>query len=306
MPRPKFSALPFLALSVLGGIVAAMPTLQADEAYLQALAAWRQEREAGLKADNGWLTVAGLFFLNQGKNTFGSGPLNDIVLPSSAPAEAGTFEFDGKKVVMRAKAPLTVNGTEATVAELHPAAGGHQADQLTIGPLTLFVHLSGDRLAIRLRDKNSDIRRNFTGLKWFAPNEAYKVTARFEPYAVPKVVKVPNILGDLETYTAPGLVAFTLNGQEHKLEAFESGSGDRKRFFIVFRDLTSGKETYPSARFLYADLPVNGQTTLDFNKAYNPPCAFNPYTTCPLPSEQNRLRVRIEAGELDYHKAATH
>jgi uncharacterized protein (DUF1684 family) len=119
-------------------------------------------------------------------------------------------------------------------------------------------------------------------------------------------VKVPNILGDLETYTAPGLVAFTLNGQEHKLEVFESGSGDSKRFFIVFRDLTSGKETYPSARFLYADLPVNGQTTLDFNKAYNPPCAFNPYTTCPLPSEQNRLRVRIEAGELDYHKAATH
>jgi uncharacterized protein (DUF1684 family) len=306
MPRPNFSASPFLALAFSVGIVAATSLLQADDRYVRALTAWRQEREAALKADNGWLTVAGLFFLNQGKNTFGSGPLNDIVLPSSAPAEAGVFDFDGKKVVMRARAALAVNGKDTTEAELRPAAGDQPADQLTIGPLTLFVHLSGDRLAIRLRDKNSDIRRNFTGLKWFSPNEAYKVTARFEPYTLAKTVKVPNILGDLETYTAPGVVAFTLNGQEHKLEAFESGSGDRKRFFLVFRDLTSGKETYPSARFLYADLPVNGETTLDFNKAYNPPCAFNPYTTCPLPSEQNRLRVRIEAGELDYHKAATH
>ena len=300
MPRPNFFAF------ALAGIVAAMATMYADDAYVQALTKWRQEREATLKSDTGWLTVAGLFFLNQGRNTFGSGPLNDIVLPADAPPDAGVFELDGQKVSMRAKTPLTVNGKETTLVELRPAASGNPADQLTIGALTLFVHVSGDRLAIRLRDRNSEIRRNFTGLKWFAPNDAYKVTGRFEPYAVPKTVKVPNILGDLETYTAPGVVAFTLNGQQHKLEVFESGSGDSKRFFIVFRDLTSGKETYPSARFLYADLPVNGQTTLDFNKAYNPPCAFNPYTTCPLPTEQNRMRVRIEAGELDYHKAATH
>ena len=300
MPRPNFSAL------VATGIIVTLVTMYADDAYVQALTKWRQEREATLKADNGWLTVAGLFFLNQGRNTFGSGPLNDIVLPADAPMEAGTFELEGQKVVMRAKAPLTVNGKETALADLRPAADGKPADLLTMGALTAFVHQSGDRLAIRLRDKNSEIRRNFTGLKWFAPNEAYKVTGRFEPYAVAKTVKVPNILGDLETYTAPGVVAFTVSGQEHKLEVFESGSGDNKRFFIVFRDLTSGRETYPSARFLYADWPVNGQTTLDFNKAYNPPCAFNPYTTCPLPTEQNRMRVRIEAGELDYHKAATH
>lgn len=300
MSRPVFSA------CVLAGIVAAVATMYAADDYVQALTKWRQEREASLKADNGWLTVAGLFFLNQGRNTFGSGPLNDIVLPADAPAEAGVFELDGQKVVMRAKTPLAVNGKETTRAELNPAGSGKPADQLIMGALTAFVHVSGDRLAIRLRDKNSEIRHNFSGLKWFAPNEAYKLTGRFEPYSVPKTVKVPNILGDLETYTAPGVVAFTLNGQEHKLEVFESGTGDNKRFFIVFRDLTSGKETYPSARFLYADWPVNGQTTLDFNKAYNPPCAFNPYTTCPLPTEQNRLRIRIEAGELDYHKAATH
>jgi uncharacterized protein (DUF1684 family) len=293
-----------LALAALS--FAAIAAVPGDDPYVQELMKWRQDREASLKEDNSWLTVAGLFFLNNGRNTFGSAPLNDIVLPADAPAEAGSFEFDGKKVMLRARTPLTVNGKETTAAELRPAGAGRPADLLTMGGLTLFVHLSGDRLAIRLRDKNSDIRRNFTGLKWFPPNVQYKVEGRFEPYAAAKTVKVPNILGDLETYTAPGVLAFTLNGQEQKLEVFDSGSGDRKRFFIVFRDLTSGKETYPSARFLYTDWPVNGKTTLDFNKAYNPPCAFNPYTTCPLPTEQNRLRIRIEAGELDYHKSATH
>lgn len=287
-------------------LAASLASPAAANDYLQELAKWRQTREAELKADTGYLTLVGLFFLNQGKNTFGSGPLNDIVLPDSAPAEAGVFELDGRTVRLRAATPMAVNGKPVTAAELKPAASGQPADLVTIGPLTLFVHVSGDRLAIRLRDQNSEFRRGFTGSKWFAPDERYKVSGRFEPYAAEKVVKVPNILGDLETYRAPGLVAFELNGQEYKLEAFETGSGDRKRFFFVFRDLTSGKETYPSARFLYADLPVNGQTTLDFNKAYNPPCAFNPFTTCPLPTEQNRLRVRIEAGELDYHKPATH
>lgn len=290
--------------SLVAGVVSAV--LFAGPDYAQELAKWRADREIELKSDTGWLTVSGLFFLNEGKNTFGSDPLNDIVLPAGAPAHAGTFQLAGTTITLRANAPLAVNGQEVTAATLRPSADGRPADQVTIGALTLFPHVSGDRLAIRMRDRNSEIRRNFTGLKWFPPNEAYRVTGTYEPYASPKTVKVPNILGDLETYQAPGLVAFTLNGREHKLEAFEVTSGGRKRFFFVFRDLTSGRETYPSARFLYADLPVNGGTTLDFNRAYNPPCAFNPYTTCPLPTEQNRLRVRIEAGELDYHKQPTH
>jgi uncharacterized protein len=289
------------------GALAAVSTTASDVSYEQEIAKWRQQREAELKADNSWLTVAGLFFLNQGKNTFGSGPLNDIVLPVDAPADAGVLEFDGSKITLRANAPLVVNGTPITTTELKPAAEGKPADLVTMGSLTMFVHKSGDRLAIRLRDTNSEIRRNFTGLKWFPPNEAYKVTGKFEPYPTPKAVRVPNILGDLEPYTAPGVVSFRLTGEALKLEVYDAGSAENRRFFIVFRDLTSGKETYPSARFLYADRPsANGEVVLDFNKAYNPPCAFNPFTTCPLPSEQNRLRVRIEAGELDYHKSATH
>jgi hypothetical protein len=289
------------------GTFAAGSVVLADDTYLQALAKWRQDRETDLKGDNSWLTVAGLFFLNEGTNSFGSGPLNDIVLPASAPAEAGVLEFDGQKVTLRANEPLTVNGASVTRAELRPSGGGKPADTVTMGPLSFFVHKSGDRLAIRLRDQNSAIRRDFTGLRWFPPNEAYRVTGRFEAYATPKAVRVPNILGDLEPYTAPGVVSFTLNGQPLKLEVYDAGSGENRRFFIVFRDLTSGKETYPSARFLYAERPnAKGEVLLDFNKAYNPPCAFNPFTTCPLPSEQNRLRVRVEAGELDYHKGGTH
>lgn len=284
----------------------AVPMIVAGADYVQELTKWRQDRETSLKGDDSWLTVAGLFFLQPGKNSFGSATTNDIVLPESASAEAGVFELDGTRVMLRSSSPITVDGKPTTFIELKPAEAGRPANTVKIGPLTMFVHKSGDRLAIRLRDTNSEIRRNFTGLKWFPPNEAFKVTARFEPYATPKPVKVPNILGDFESYTAPGLVAFTLDGRKHKLEVYDSGSGPNRRFFIVFRDLTSGKETYPSARFLYADAPVDGKTVLDFNKAYNPPCAFNPYTTCPLPSEQNRMRVRITAGELDYHKAATH
>jgi uncharacterized protein (DUF1684 family) len=286
--------------------MSSVPIAVAGSDYVQELTKWRQDRENTLKSDEGWLTVAGLFFLTQGRNTFGSAPHNDIMLPESAPADAGAFEFNGKTVTVHSSTPITVNGKATTSAELKPAEGSRAADMVKMGPLTMFVHKSGDRVAIRLRDPNSDIRRNFTGLKWFPPNEAFRVTGRFEPYATPKTLKVPNILGDFEVYTAPGVVAFTLEGREHKLEVYDSGTGANRRFFIVFRDLTSGKETYPAARFLYADAPVDGKVVLDFNKAYNPPCAFNPYTTCPLPSEQNRMRVRITAGELDYHKAATH
>lgn len=273
---------------------------------MQELTTWRQNREAELTADEGWLTVAGLFFLEEGRNTFGSGPLNDIVLPDSAPALAGAFELHGTTVTLHAHTPLVVNGKPVTLAVMRAAEAGQPADLLTIGPLTLFVHKSGDRLAIRLRDTHSAIRRAFTGLKWFAPDEAYRVTGRFEPYPAPRTVKVPNVLGDLETYVAPGVVTFTLHGQRLTLEVFDAASPGSRRFFIVFRDLTSGRETCASARFLYAALPdPAGEVVLDFNRAYNPPCAFNPHTTCPLPPEQNRLPVRIEAGELDYRGAMT-
>ena len=267
--------------------------------YRAEIEKWRVWREERLKADNGWLTVAGLFFLKPGDNSFGADPLNDIVLPAaSAPAQLGVFGFDEPTITVRAfpGRSVTVNGQAVQEATLRPVGPEGPADQLTVGALTMFVHLSGARYAIRLRDHNSRIRKEFTGLRWFPINEQYRITARFLAYDKPRQVQVANILGDTGHYTSPGSVAFTLHALQFRMvPVWEDG-----KLFFIFRDLTSGKETYPAARFLYADAPEDGTVVLDFNKAYNPPCAFNPYTTCPLPPPDNRLRVRIEAGELNY------
>jgi uncharacterized protein len=260
---------------------------------------FRHDYEARLTADNGWLTVAGLFFLSPGTRTFGSDPLNDIVLPAAAPARAGTFEFlDG--VVSATAVPgsaLIVNGEAVASAQLRSDGRG-DPDRITIQDLTLWVHESGERRAIRLRDMHSRFREEFSGLKWFPVDDAYRVEGRFVPYDAPKTVRLPNVLGDLETMHSPGLVSFMLDGREFSMEAmFEEGDKD---FWFIFRDLTSGTETDAAVRFLYAPAPVDGKVLLDFNKAQNPPCAYNPFTTCPLPPEQNRLRVRVEAGERLY------
>jgi uncharacterized protein (DUF1684 family) len=266
--------------------------------YRDQLSAWREEQETALKADNSWLTVAGLFFLREGNNTFGSGPLNDIVLPSSAPTEAGIVSLADGVIEARALpgGTLTVNGQVVERAVLRPASAEAPADQIALGPLTLFVHRSGSRLAMRLRDLDSPLRRNFSGLRWFPIDERFRVTGRFVPFDSPKTMPIQNILGDVSDATASGYVRFTLLGQEHRLVPIDEDD----HLFFVFRDLTSGIETYAAVRFLYTPLPVNGEVILDFNKAENPPCAYNPYTTCPLPPPENRLNVRIEAGEMIY------
>jgi uncharacterized protein (DUF1684 family) len=260
---------------------------------------FQQAREAALKTDTGWLTIAGLFFLTQPVTSFGSDPLNDIVLPDSAPGRAGTFELRNGKVVVKAADGVSfqLGGRTITTAELKPDGQG-APDQIALGDLMLWVHNSGERLSIRLRDKNSRLRKDFVGTSWFPIDAAYRVEATYVPYDKPKMIDVPNILGDIDRMPIPGIVSFNLNGQEYRLEPV-ADPGD-EQFWFIFRDLTSQNETYPAARFLYASAPVNGRMILDFNRAQNPPCAYNPYTTCPLPSEQNRLRTRIEAGEKKY------
>lgn len=272
--------------------VPASPNQQND--YVSNIEAWRLEREQSLKADDGWLTVEGLFFLREGDNAFGASPLNDIVLPTG-PAEAGIFALRNQKVTVQAagRQTLTVDGAQVTSTTLYPSE--NRVD-ITIGDLTLFVHHSGSRLAIRMRNTNSAIRQAFTRLQWYPVKETYRVPARFIPHDKPIAVNVQNILGDIETLTSYGSVKLTLDGESLEMLSVDSDG----QLWFIFRDLTSGTETYGAARFLYADAPENGWTTVDFNKAYNPPCAFNPHTTCPLPPKQNRLQLRIEAGERNY------
>jgi uncharacterized protein len=267
--------------------------------YRQSVEKWRQAYEAQLKSDGGWLTVSGLFWLHEGENSFGSGPLNDIVLPASAPASAGSFDFHAGHTTVHIKSGVAamLNGEKIETAEMHPDSN---ADQLVIGDLTLYVHSSGDRYTIRLRDKNSQLRKDFTGTRWFPVEESYRVTARYVPYDKPKQIEIQNVMGDTLPETILGYVAFTLRGQELRLDAEVDGSDAS----FVFRDLTSGHETYAASRFLDTKIEKDGSVILDFNEAYNPPCAYNPFTTCPLPPPQNRLAARIEAGEKIYHNAA--
>jgi uncharacterized protein len=286
-------ALP-LALMALG--VAAAPS--ADPRYRASVDQWRQAYEADLKSDHGWLSVSGLFWLHEGVNTFGSGPHNDIVLPAPAPAKAGSFELRAGHTTVRVNpgVPALLNGQHIESAEMHPDSS---ADQLVLGDLTLYVHSSGARFTVRLRDKNSQLRKDFTGTRWFGVEEKYRVVARYVPYDKPKQIEIQNVMGDTIQETVLGYVLFNLGGKDLRLDAEVDGTDAS----FVFRDLTSGHETYAASRFLDAKIEPNGRVILDFNEAYNPPCAYNPYTTCPLPPPQNRLDVRVEAGEKIYPHA---
>jgi uncharacterized protein (DUF1684 family) len=271
-----------------------------DMPYQTSIEQWRQQREASLKADGGWLTVAGLIWLKDGANAAGSDASSDIVLPRG-PAKAGVFEFHDGKITFHPApgAAILVNGKAASVAtEMKPDTEG-KPDQVTLDGLTMFVIHRGNRYAIRLKDTASKFRKEFTALQWFPVDPSYRVTAKFVAYKTPTLITIPNILGETEKNPSPGYVLFTLRGHEFRLDPV----AEDDQLFFIFHDETSGKETYPPGRFLYSDLAKDGKVVLDFNKAYNPPCAFTPYATCPLPPKQNRLAVRIEAGERKYGNA---
>lgn len=290
------------ALAVLLGLagMATGAVRTPDPAYRAEIEKWRADREARLKGDGGWLQVVGLFWLKDGANSFGTDAGNAIVLPAgSAPARAGVFELRGGKTTVRMEPGVegTVDGKPVGPRELRPDVPGPE-DVLKLGPrLTLHVIERGGRYGIRLKDRESALLKEFTGLRWFPVQEDYRVEARFVPYASPKKIAVPNILGQVEELPSPGYAAFAIGGREVRLDPVLEEPGATELFFI-FRDQTTGKQTYPAGRFLYAPMPKDGRVTLDFNKAYSPPCAFTPYATCPLPPKQNRLPVRIEAGEM--------
>jgi uncharacterized protein len=286
------------ALTALGSGFAARAPI-GDPAYRASVEKWRQAYEAELKSDHGWLSVSGLFWLHEGDNTFGSGPLNDIVLPAAAPGSAGSFEFHAGHTLLHLNPGISalLNGKHVDSAEMHPDSN---ADQLVLGDLTLYVHSSGERYTVRLRDKNSKLRKDFTGTRWFPVDESYRVVGKYVAYDKPQRIEIQNVMGDTLQETILGYVAFNLGGKDLRLDAEVDGTDAS----FVFRDLTSSHETYAASRFLDTKIEPDGRVILDFNEAYNPPCAYNPYTTCPLPPPQNRLGVRIEAGERTYHHAS--
>jgi uncharacterized protein (DUF1684 family) len=267
-------------LAALAGAAIAIMTAAT---YSDEIAAWRKQREERLQAPGGWLSVAGLFWLHEGENTFGKGAANEIVLPDG-PARAGVFDLRGGKVTLK---------MDGEMRELW----ADSADVAKVGRLSLFVLKRGEKYAIRLKDPDSEFRREFHGIEYYPANAAYRVPAKW--VAEPKKIPILNILGQTEDMESPGYAEFSLQGQEYRLRPVLE-TPDAQELFFIFRDQTSGKETYGAGRFLYSAIPKDGRVELDFNKAYNPPCAFTPYATCPLPPAENRLPVKIEAGEKKY------
>jgi len=257
--------------------------LTAASNYPSEIAQWRHQRETGLKAEDGWLALTGLFWLHEGANPFGKDPANEIAL-ADGPPHAGVFELHNGAI------SLEEHGTRRAIQP-------DSADVVKAGRLNLFVIKRSEKFGIRVKDPESQARREFHGLDYFPADESYRVTAHW--VAQPRQIPILNILGQTESSECPGYAIFHLHGQELRLYPFIESPGDQELFYI-FRDQTAGKETYGAGRFLYSAMPKDGQVTLDFNKAYNPPCAFTPYATCPLPPPENRLPVRIEAGEKKY------
>jgi uncharacterized protein (DUF1684 family) len=270
-----------------------------DEAYRAQIARWRERREAGLKGERGWLSVAGLFWLKEGANRMGPGPGHDIPLPADSPATGVLLLREGKvTLTLDPGVEGTIGATVVTSAQLRSDAS-ETPDVLRLGRLSLHLIERGDRQGIRLKDPEAVTRRQFTGLTWYDVDERYRVRARFVKYETPKVVRVPNVLGQSVPMPSPGYASFRMQDKEVRLEGVLEEK-DAQELFFIFRDGTSGHETYPAGRFLYSDLPKDGEVVLDFNKAYNPPCAFTEFATCPLPPPQNWMTVRVEAGEKRY------
>jgi len=272
----------------------------ADPVYVEEIEKYRRDREERLRAPDGWLTLIGLFWLEEGPNRFGSDSDLPIALPAdAAPSHAGTLFRDGKAVrlVAGAEAEITLDGERVGERTLRDDGQG-KPDVLKLGRLSMYVIRRGDRAALRVKDPESPTRREFEGIDFYPVDPAYRVRARFETYDPPRPVDIPTAAGTTAEMLIPGKLVFSLGGASLSLEPLV-GEPEETELFLIFKDETSGSETYGAGRYLYATL-ADGFAVVDFNKAYNPPCAFSRYATCPLPPRSNRLGVSIRAGEKRY------
>jgi uncharacterized protein (DUF1684 family) len=287
-------------LGVLGpmsGADAAAAAPSARTTYEAEIEAWRAAREERLRAPDGWLSVVALVWLRPGANRFGSAPDNEVHLPAGAPAHAGTYLVEAGKVTVTVApgSPVTMNGRPAEARVVHTDAE-RTPDVFATGTLTWQVIARGDRLGVRVRDRANPARQSFPPPRHYPVSPAYRVVARLVPRAGAVEMIVPDATGGSQRLTSPGTLTFTLLGQPQRLDPVLDGDDDADQL-VVFRDLTSGRETYGAGRFVRALRQPDGTFVVDFNRAYSPPCAVTPHATCPLPPAQNRLRVAVEAGE---------
>jgi uncharacterized protein len=288
-----------LFLLVLLSIGTASPPMRSVEATHRAeIEKWRADRIRRLTAEEGWLSVVGLSWIDEGDNSVGSAAVNRVVLPAGrAPERLGTIRLSRGKALLTVAPGVNVthDGKPIGTIELRSDAEGDPTI-VRHGTLSFYLIQRSNRLGVRVKDGASAARKTFHGIDSYPVSTAWRLTARFAPHQPKKSLPIPNVLGTVTQEPSPGAVVFTVAGNEYRLDAVEEEGTDE--LFLIFGDRTNGAETYGAGRFLYAPRPgPDGKTVVDFNKAYNPPCAFTAFATCPLPPPQNRLPIRIEAGE---------
>jgi len=290
----KLACLALAAALAVPGLASAQA---ADPAYEKSVTDWRAKVEKSLRADNGWLTLAGRYVLKPGENTFGSGPGNDIVFPKGVgSAGMGSVFVEPGRVTVKMVPGLKMRKDGIEYTERDMGTSVEKRDWVSVGTVAFhFIEVNG-KTVMRLADNQSEVRRKFGGRVWYDVNDNYRVQAKFVPYEPGKKISIVNVLDEVSDEPVAGYVEFEIAGRgPYRLDALDDDGG----LFIIFSDATAGDTTYKPGRFLHVEerpLP-NTRFTLDLNRAYNPPCAFSEFTTCPLPPKQNQLKVKIEADE---------
>ena len=262
--------------------------------------AWQERRDTGLRKNDGWLSLVGLHWLSEGDNAFGSDPSVPVPFPEGkSPANAGRFVLEGGsvRIIANADAGVTHNGEPVRALELSPDTS-EEVTELEMGSLLFYVIERGGEFAVRIKDRENELLTNFAGMDEYPIDPAWRIQGRFEPYDPPLLIEVPNITGQVNQIDSPGAVVFERDGKTHRLDVLAAGDA----YWVIFADETNGGDTYGGGRFLYTDLEnENGDIVIDFNLAYNPPCVFTVYATCPLPPEGNEVALAITAGEKMFY-----
>jgi uncharacterized protein (DUF1684 family) len=261
------------------------------QAHRAEIAQWQERRATRLKAEDGWLSLIGLFWLNEG---------NNVISIPSAGSPTVKLARHGGAVTLEPGAGMMIEAKPVSVpTQLKNDAEENGPTVVQMGTVRFQVIKRGEKYGLRVKDANAHTRTNFQGLDYYPTDPKWRVEARFEPYKPEKKIPITDVTGMTSDNISPGALVFTVDGKEYRIDpVLEEGSDE---LFIIFKDATSRDETYQPGRYLYAAKPgPDGKTVIDFNKAYNPPCSFTPFATCPLPPLQNRLPMRIEAGEKRY------
>jgi uncharacterized protein len=309
----RFRSCHFLLAAILAAISPLTASLAAQEQYsANDELAWRSQHAAELQKPDGWLSLIGLEWLAPGETSIGSAGDNQLRLPNAAPPHLAVLQLENDAVKLLPPkegfpSGLNVDGTSAKEQVLRADPNKDKFNsRMTFGSLNLYVIKRADKFALRIKDATSASLVEFHGLQWFAPDPAYRVTAKWTPHLPAKSVSLATMIGTSYSQPVPGIAEFTLQGKTYRLEPVLEDPKIAKLFFIL-RDTTSTETTYPACRFLYTILPDHGldqpgELVLDFNHLENPPCAYTPYATCPLPPAGNRLAIALPVGEQRYHK----